>query len=61
MAGEEIIDISYGIDVKPHNDPYVKIAEHALESVSATTNPGSYLVDILPIRTLDDSCHSTLY
>jgi hypothetical protein len=50
LAGAEIIDIAYGIDVKPRDDPYIKTAEHALESVSAATNPGSYLVDVIPIR-----------
>lgn len=50
MAGAEIMEISYGIDVEPHDDPYILTAEHAVESISATTNAGSYLVDALPIR-----------
>lgn len=48
MAGSEIMEISYGIEVKPHDDPYILIAEHAVESISATTNAGSYLVDVIP-------------
>ena len=44
------MEITYGIHVKPHDDPYITTAEHAVESISATTNAGSYLVDVLPIR-----------
>lgn len=50
MAGDEIIKIAYGIDVKPENDPFIATAEHAVNAISATTNAGSYLVDILPFR-----------
>lgn len=49
------MDIAYGIDVKPRGDPYIATAEHAVESISATTNAGSYLVDVLPIRELLNS------
>lgn len=43
------MEIAYGIDVRPKDDPYILVAEHAVESISATTNAGSYLVDVLPI------------
>ncbi len=39
--------IAYAIDVKEKDDPYVLTAEHAIASISATTNAGSYLVDTL--------------
>lgn len=42
------MEIGYGIDVKTHDDPYILTAEHAVESISATTNAGSYLVDVIP-------------
>lgn len=48
MAGAEIMEIAYGIDVLPRDDPYILTAEHAVASISATTNAGSYLVDVLP-------------
>ena len=54
MAGAEIMDIAYGIDVAPRDDPYIATAEHAVESISATTNAGSYLVDVLPVREYHD-------
>lgn len=37
--------IAYSIDVKDTHDPYIVTAEHAVGSISATTNAGSYLVD----------------
>ena len=42
--------VAYGIDVLPKDDPYIYTAEIALAAMSATTNPGSYMVDVLPIR-----------
>lgn len=50
MAGYEIINIAYGIEVTGRNDPYVQTAEHAVGAVVATASPGSYLVNVLPIR-----------
>lgn len=47
MAGAEIMKIAYSIDVKDTHDPYIVTAEHAVGSISATTNAGSYLVDTI--------------
>jgi hypothetical protein len=41
--------VVYGIKVLPKADPYIAIAEKALEAVAATANPGAFLVDVLPI------------
>jgi len=41
------LDVTYGFDVKPVDDPYVKIAEDGLEFVKGLI-PGSYLVDAFP-------------
>ncbi|KAL4246392.1 cytochrome P450 family protein [Abortiporus biennis] len=49
MAGRIILRVSYGFEVKPEKDPYIDIAENALHGISATANPGSYLVDSIPI------------
>lgn len=40
--------IAYGVDVDPEKDSYIETAEHAVSAISATTIPGSYLVDALP-------------
>ncbi|KAL4246397.1 cytochrome P450 family protein [Abortiporus biennis] len=49
MAGKIILRITYGFDIKPDNDPYVGIAERALYATARVVNPGSYLVDSVPI------------
>ncbi|KAF5335634.1 hypothetical protein D9758_014794 [Tetrapyrgos nigripes] len=49
MAGTTILSIAYGIDVQPENDPFIDIAEKALQSVAFTVSSGSYLVDQLPV------------
>ncbi|KAF8992236.1 cytochrome P450 [Cyathus striatus] len=46
-AGEIVITISYGIDVLPRDDPYVRLAEDGMQPLSSVA-PGSYLVDALP-------------
>ena len=43
--------MTYGIDVKDMNDPMVQNAEEVLKSISAAGNPGSLLVDFIPIST----------
>ncbi|KAF8493347.1 cytochrome P450 [Gautieria morchelliformis] len=48
-AGANIIEVVYGIKVLPKADPYIAIAEKAMEVVSLAANPGSFLVDVLPI------------
>ncbi|THH14927.1 hypothetical protein EW146_g5475 [Bondarzewia mesenterica] len=48
MAGKIILEITYGIKVQPHGDPYINAAERALEGMAfgGTTRAGLY--DILP-------------
>jgi hypothetical protein len=50
MAGQTIMQVAYGIDVLPKDDPYIEIGEIANDIVAQTTVPGSYLVDTLPFR-----------
>jgi cytochrome P450 len=50
MAGQTIMSIAYGMDVRPHDDPYIAIGETANDVVAQATVPGSYLVDTLPFR-----------
>ncbi len=47
-AGAIILRISHGYDVKWQNDPFVQLAEEALDIFSISTQPGRFLVDILP-------------
>ena len=42
--------MTYSINVRPSNDPYIKIAEEAMGAVAELLIPGSFLVDInIPI------------
>lgn len=45
------MDIAYGIEVLPHNDPFIDTAEKAAASINAAGKPGSFLVDFMPFRT----------
>ncbi|KAJ3566173.1 hypothetical protein NP233_g7167 [Leucocoprinus birnbaumii] len=48
MVAGAIISIAYGIEVKPKDDPFVKLATEASQSLIDTMVPGKYLVDSLP-------------
>jgi hypothetical protein len=41
--------MTYGINVQPYNDPYIKIAEEAVAANAMLLNPGGFLVDLIPI------------
>ncbi|KAJ6553092.1 cytochrome P450 [Mycena capillaripes] len=49
MAGKIIISVAYGIQVTDHDDPYVALAEEAVEGLTTALVPGRFLVDALPI------------
>ncbi|KAI0028104.1 cytochrome P450 [Vararia minispora EC-137] len=48
MAGRIIMRIAYGIDIRPHNDPYVHMAEEALQAISVGSQFGGLLFDMVP-------------
>jgi hypothetical protein len=50
LTAGEVMRIGYGIEVQEENDPFIATAKHAAEALFATFNPGSYFVDLLPIR-----------
>ncbi|KAF8262577.1 cytochrome P450 [Lactarius quietus] len=47
MSGQVIIGIAYGIDIAPHDDPYVSLAEKALQAVESASIIG-WTFDMLP-------------
>jgi hypothetical protein len=49
LVGSTSISMTYSINVRPYNDPYVKIAEEAVEAIAELLIPGAFLVDIIPI------------
>ncbi|KAF4599322.1 hypothetical protein EYR40_006414 [Pleurotus pulmonarius] len=48
MAGAITLGIAYGLDIKPHDDPYVKLSEQGVHALLTSTIPGAFLVDTLP-------------
>ncbi|EKM55816.1 uncharacterized protein PHACADRAFT_256701 [Phanerochaete carnosa HHB-10118-sp] len=43
-----ILGVTYGMEIKDHDDPYVLLAEKAIRSIVAVAMPGSYMVDYMP-------------
>jgi hypothetical protein len=48
LVGGLAFSLAYGISTKPSNDPYIHLAEQAIEPAGRAVVPGAYLVDILP-------------
>ena len=48
--------IAYGIDVAPHDDPYVSLAETALHAVEAASTTG-WTFDMLPFCGYTGNAH----
>ncbi|TFK41782.1 cytochrome P450 [Crucibulum laeve] len=48
-TGGVAISLAYGIKIKRHNDPFVKLAEDAIDAVAAAGVPGAFLVDVFPV------------
>ncbi|KAK7061420.1 cytochrome P450 [Favolaschia claudopus] len=47
-AGAIILRISHGYEVKETDDPFVSLAEQAVEQFSLSTAPGGFIVDLIP-------------
>jgi hypothetical protein len=50
FADYSTLQVVYGIKVLASQDPYIDTAEKALASLSVAGNPGSFLVDVIPMR-----------
>ena len=48
-TGALIMFLTYGFDVKSHDDPFLAAAERAVLAVEEATVPGAFLVDTFPI------------
>ncbi|TFY76167.1 hypothetical protein EWM64_g7846 [Hericium alpestre] len=48
-AGAIILQISHGYTIQEHNDPLILNADTATDEFSKATEPGAFLVDVLPI------------
>ncbi|KAJ7189269.1 cytochrome P450 [Mycena filopes] len=49
MAGETIISLTYGINVRAVDDPYIALAEHAVHVGTTAAAPGTFWVDSMPL------------
>ena len=49
LVGSTTLSMTYSINVRPFNDPYIKIAEEALGALAELLIPGAFLVDTIPI------------
>ncbi|KAJ7769656.1 cytochrome P450 [Mycena maculata] len=49
MAAKIVLSVAYGIDVLPSNDPYVELAENAVDGLVTAIVPGRFLVDSIPL------------
>ncbi|KAG2366934.1 cytochrome P450 [Suillus spraguei] len=47
-AGAIILRISYGYEVKENNDPFVDLADRAMNQLSRCTATGAFMVDLMP-------------
>lgn len=43
-----IMAVTYGINILPANDPFIRAAEASLEGVEKATVPGHFLADTIP-------------
>jgi hypothetical protein len=57
MAGQIILSIAYGIDVAPHGDRNVEVAEKAVGAIIAGSLRGR-IFDLFPFRTSGPSMHN---
>jgi hypothetical protein len=48
FAGGVTLNLAYGIDIKPENDPYINISERAIGLLNQASAPGKYFVDSIP-------------
>ncbi|KAJ7063526.1 cytochrome P450 [Mycena amicta] len=49
MAAKIVMSIAYGIDVKATDDPYVSLANQAVDGLVTAIVPGRFLVDSIPL------------
>ncbi|KAG2366904.1 cytochrome P450 [Suillus spraguei] len=47
-AGAIILRISHGYEVKETGDPYIDLADRAMNQFTASTTPGAFMVDLVP-------------
>ena len=49
LVGSTTLSMTYSMNVRPYNDPYIAIAEEGIAAGAELAVAGAFLVDILPI------------
>ena len=49
LVGSTTLSMTYGINIRPYDDPLIAIAEEAIGAMSELVIAGTFLVDIIPI------------
>ncbi|KAF8516743.1 cytochrome P450 [Hysterangium stoloniferum] len=49
VTGAMILEITYGIQVRPKRDPYLTLVEEGIAATCEAAAPGAFLVNVLPI------------
>lgn len=52
MTGGTILEVAYGIEIQPRNDPYIKIVKKAVEALTVGSTHRALVYDIFPICTI---------
>ena len=48
-VGETALSLAYGIEIKPIDDPFIELAESAMETLAKAASVGALLIDLIPI------------
>jgi hypothetical protein len=48
MTGHVVLNLAYGIEAQPENDPLIMLSEQGISASNKVTRPGYYLVDSIP-------------
>ena len=49
LVGSITLSMTYSINIRPYNDPYIKLAEEAVKTPAELMLTGAFLVDVIPI------------
>ena len=60
VTGALIMEITYGLDIKSHENEFLQSAQHAMKHADRAMVPGAFLVDTFPIRSLSSLVSQTL-
>jgi len=50
-TGALVMSLTYGLDIKSHDDRFLAAAERALATLEEAAVPGAFLIDTFPIST----------